>query len=281
MMYSIMNLIIGKDSNLSKSLEKVLKESILISSKNLDTELSKINFKNKKINIIFNQFQTASKLNQLDSPIDYVYRSIDTTAYILEFCLKNKIKINKIIYTSSSSVYGNNVCSEEKDDLKPLNLHASLKIANEKLVQKYCADNDIDYTIARVYNMYGGDDNFSIISKILSCYKNKNTLNLVNNGKAVRDYIHVDDITNIFKKILNINNINILNIGTGYGQSVLYLLSFLEKKGYLIDTSNINREELQVSTSNNTNLLSLMGDYKFQSVENFLLKEIEKYELKK
>lgn len=269
-----LNLIIGKNSNLSKHLQKALKETLLISSSDLEA-LEKINFNDfKKINIIFNQFQISTKLYDLDSPIDYIDRSIVTTAKVLEHIKSNKISINKIIYTSSSSVYGNNTSCSESDDTHPLSLHSSLKVANEKLIEKFCTDNTIDYTITRVFNMYGGDDNFSVISKIIKFYKENKILTLVNGGEAIRDFIHIDDVVYCYKKILQTKNTPIVNIGTAEGRSLLYILNFLRKNNIELQTNEIMRSELMVSISENKRLLKIIGDYSFNKVEEYILKNI-------
>ncbi len=68
--------------------------------------------------------------------------------------------------------------------------------------------------------MYGADDNFSIISKIIKAYKNNEELNIVNNGNAIRDFIHIEDVVDIYSKILDKKDIKILNIGSGNGSSI-------------------------------------------------------------
>lgn len=268
-----LNIIIGKNSNLSKHLEKNLHNTLLISSLNLET-FNDISFKDyEKINIIFNQFQIATKLYILDNPLEYINRSITTTATILEYIKLKAIAINKIIYTSSSSVYGNNTSCSEGDDTHPLSLHASLKAANEKLIETFSQDNNIDYTIARLFNMYGGDDNFSIISKIIDTYKNDKTLTLINNGEAIRDFIHIDDIVHSYKKILEIKSMPIVNIGTAHGKSILYILDYLRKQNIELNTQNIEKNELMVSISQNKLLLGVIGDYSFVKVEEYILKK--------
>ena len=178
--------------------------------------------------------------------------------------------INKIIYTSSSSVYGNNILCNENDDLKPMSLHASLKISNEKLIQKYCDTHKIDYTITRIFNMYGGDDHFSIISKILKASHDNSGLTIVNNGNAVRDFIHIDDVVAIYKEILHTKDLKVLNIGTGSGVSIKNILDFLKNKGYTIETQNIFKEELTLSTADNRLLVELLGKDEFIKIEEYL-----------
>ena len=268
--------IIGKGSNLSSFLSKKIINSKLISSREILTNIEELNVlkDNLPINIIFNNFQPATKLNEFFNLENYVINSILTTSKVLDFIKNNQIKINKIIYTSSSSVYGNNILCNENDELKPMNLHASLKVANEKLVEKFCIENSIDYTIARIFNMYGGDDNFSIISKIIKAYKNNEELNIVNNGNAIRDFIHIEDVVDIYSKILDKKDIKILNIGSGNGSSIKNILDFLNNHNIKIKTKNIQREELKISTADISKLKELFKKDTFFEVEDYLKKEL-------
>ena len=274
-MAKTLTLIIGRNSNLSISLQKSIADSVLIPSLDMEDTLNLIQFDNyNKVNIIFNQFQISTKLYVIDNPIDYIERSILSTSKVLSFVKNNNIKINKIIYTSSSSVYGNNTNCHEYDDLSPQSLHASLKISNEKLIQQFSNENNINYTIARVFNMYGGSDSFSIVSKIINTYNNY-PLTLINNGEAIRDFIHIDDVVNIYKMMLNQGNIPIINIGTGIGKSVLFILDFLRKNDINIESSTITKDELKISISNNKLLLNSIDEYKFINVEEYILKELK------
>jgi len=166
----MITLIIGKESNLSKYLHKYLNNSFVLSSREISKNIFLLDeYKSSKCNIIFNNFQTANLLGNLNNCSSYIEQSIGITAKILEYI--KDWDINKIIYTSSSSVYGDNHYCNESDKLLPINLHGSLKVSNEYFISQYCKEKEIDYTITRIFNMYGGDDNFSIISKIINSYK--------------------------------------------------------------------------------------------------------------
>lgn len=271
----ILNIIIGKNSNLSECLHNKLDNSFLVSTLDVSNQLNKIDFyKYTKINFIFNQFQTAINLNTLENPTEYIYRSIASTANVLTFIKEKSLAVNKIIYTSSSSVYGNNTSCNEEDLLSPLNLHASLKAANEHLIKQYCLENNTDYTITRIFNMYGGNDNFSIISKLIQSYHTKDVLTLINRGESIRDFIHIDDVVHIYLEILKMKKINILNIGTGDGKSILYLIDILRNHNILIETKSAVKKELQISVCNNRLLLTILPNYFFKKVEDYILEQI-------
>mgnify|MGYP000313932295 CR=1 FL=1 len=267
-------LIIGKKSNLSKKLVKKLNNVVLISSREVFKNINILeNFKDESINIIFNNFQPATKLNSNENYAEYIKSSIFVTSTVLEYF--RNTNINKIIYSSSSSVYGDNSFCTETDILKPSNLHSSLKIANEKLIEKFCREQKIDYTISRIFNMFGGNDEFSIIKKIVNAYFDNAEITILNNGTAIRDFIHIDDVVEVYAYILGVKNVKILNIGSGVGNSVENILSFLENNGIKIDTFNIQREELKISTANSRLLTKVTNKSSFKKVEDYLFKELK------
>ena len=77
----MINLIIGKNSNLSRKLSEKLKNAITISAKDVLESMAILDsFVGTQINIIFNNFQTAAKLNDIQNPIDYVEYSLGATS---------------------------------------------------------------------------------------------------------------------------------------------------------------------------------------------------------
>lgn len=271
----IKTLIIGKDSNLSKHLGKEIKNIILISSRELTTHSNLLaTYKDTTINLMFNNYHPSTQLNNISNVEEYIINSIQTTSKILELTISNNITINKIIYTSSSSVYGDNILCNEKDKLEPTNLHASLKVSNEKLIEYFCSKNGIDYTITRIFNMYGGDDKFSVISKIINAAKNSKELTIVNNGNAIRDFIHINDVVKIYTKLLHIKNLKIINIGTGTGSSIKNILLFLTHNNYHIKYKSIEKKELKISTADTKQLQEVLNNDTFINLEDYLKKEL-------
>lgn len=264
----IATLIIGKESNLSRQLNSKISSAILVSARAIREDLGLLSkYKNQKINIIFNNFQSSTQLNNLKNSSEYISNAIVTTSLVLDYFKENAI--NKIIYTSSSSVYGNNILCSEADEVKPLNLHSSLKIANEKLIEKFCTDKEIDFTITRIFNMYGADDKFSVISKILSSAKNGKEITIVNDGNAIRDFIHIDDVVEIYAQLLE-TKVKVLNIGTGNGVSIKSLLDFLHYRGIDLKVKNIQRDELKVSIADIKLLKDRVGKESFNKLEDYL-----------
>ena len=273
----MLNIIIGKRSNLSKHLANALDNCLLISSNSLENELSQINWEGvEKANLIMNQFQPSFRLNDASLPIDYINNSILTTARVLEFVKINNTKFNKIIYTSSSSVYGQNKLCTESDIQMPISLYASLKLANEYLVSRFCSDEKIDFTVTRIFNIYGGHDQFSIISKLINAINNNIEIDLVNNGNAIRDFIYIDDVVKAYKVVLTCSNLPTINIASGVGTSVNSILIFLNKSGFKVKFNSIKKDEIGISIADNSKLMELCELYDFHSLEDYLLESLKK-----
>jgi len=269
-------LIFGKRSNLSFQLSKGIENAILISSHDYSHAINIISQSRvKRVNIVLNQFQPATMINDSSNFPAYIERAILSTAKICDALKNHTRKINKILYTSSSSVYGDNEACKEEDVPMPLSLHASLKLANEKLLTSFCEENALDFIIARVFNMYGGDDKFSIISKLISS-SNSTPLGLINNGAAIRDFIHVNDVVHSYKELFKSNQTGIFNIASGQAISIKTILEFLQSSGFDIQTFNVNRNEISISAADKKKICGVLGSHQFISVKDYILYKLKK-----
>lgn len=269
--------IIGKRSNLSFTLSKRLHTTDLLSSESLLESLYQLDkYNGKKINVVFNNFQPSTQLKSFINPSLYVDMSISLTVKILTYFINNGAKINKIIYTSSSSVYGNSSTTDENSQPCPVSIPSSLKRLNEQFLEKICSQHNLNLTVVRIFNMYGGNDKFSIIRKIYDCYINKTVLTIFNNGFSIRDFIHIDNVVDIYEKLLldSSLNVSILNIGSGKGQSLSNILKNLSKNGYGISSNNADSKEIPLSKANIVRLGNIIDVASFIDVNEYLLKKL-------
>ena len=182
-------IIIGKESLLTKYLKIKEKKPLVFSSRNKD-DLKKIvdyiNSSRSKINIILNNFYPSAYINQLNSKNyeRFYEQSILFNAKL--FSAINTKRINKIIYSSSSSVYNSIRKDYQFIDTNNKSLYSSTKIAAENLIYNFCSKNKISFLILRIFNMYSNqEDKFSIVSKISKSLKNKSEiLELLNNWNS-------------------------------------------------------------------------------------------------
>ena len=227
-------IILGKRSFLSRRLSKKINSSFVFNYE----EFKNFTFNNKeKFNLIINSFYPSSKIDKITSYKDFYNQSIGSISEILDQIEPKKI--NKVIYTSSASIYGSINEKHYENDNNNRSLYSSAKLLNEILLNNFCKKRKIQLIIARVFNMYGPNDNFSIIQKIIKANKNKQKISIHNQGNTVRDFIHVDDVCKIYIKLLNLNKSLIFDVGTGYGTKILDILNFLNiSKSNIIFTKN-------------------------------------------
>ena len=266
------NIIIGKKSFVTKSLLKYLDKAEVFSANNLnEISISQISSR-KKINIIFNNFYPSKLLNLL-SYADYrKFEKLSLNNLTLILSKISPKRVNKIIYTSSAAVYRlvENINDQKKDEFNRA-LYSSFKLASEKVILNYCTKNNVNYNILRLFNSFGDpDDEFSFIEKIIKSRKNKQKISLINDGSSIRDFIHVNDIGNIFNIFIKKNADNgIYDIGTGKGflvKDIVNLANFHKK--YIKKINNV--EEIHNSIANVESLKKVIGNYKFKNLGTYI-----------
>ena len=97
---------------------------------------------------------------------------------------------------------------------------------------------------------------------------------MYNNGEAIRDFIHIDDVCKIYIGLLNIKKSNTYDIGTGHGTKIKDIINFLEISKKNIIDKKIN--EIKNSIANTSKIQDITKKINFIKIENFLKKEFKK-----
>ncbi len=253
---------------LSNKLFKKIKNSEIVSPQKFNLKIKQINKKQKKINLIINAFYSARKLNNLNSYKLFVEKSLLNISEVFDN-IDPKL-INKVLYTSSSSVYGSIGGKAGIVDKNNRFIYSSFKLSAENLIKNFCNKNKIYFDICRVFNLYGINDDFSIISKLIESKKDNTKIQIFNNGESIRDFIHVDDIVTIYEKLLKLRESNIFDIGTGNGVKILDIIKNLNFPSGVINFAKTKNFEINNSIANNNLLIKKINFKKFKSLENFL-----------
>lgn len=135
---------------------------------------------------------------------------------ILNFSLNSNLKL--FIQIGSSLEYGNLTSPlTEKLNCKPVSYYGTSKYKASKYLMNFGKKNQLPFIILRLFQIYGPFQKFDrLIPQIIrSSLKNKNFK--CTNGNQFRDYLYIDDFTNLIKKILKKKRIksNIFNVGYG------------------------------------------------------------------
>jgi nucleoside-diphosphate-sugar epimerase len=149
---------------------------------------------------------------------NYLVNTLDVnihgTKQVLE-AAKNS-NVNKIVLSSSSEIYGNasKIPINEESTPKPITTYGISKLAAEEYLKCYSKEYNIDYSIVRLFNVYGNDQRteFVLPRFVDLAIKNKQIV-VHGDGSQIRSFCHIDDICEGFKKITESNFNDTFNIG--------------------------------------------------------------------
>jgi len=178
----------------------------------------------------------AAKIDVIDSIINpelTFETNVKGTQNVLDSCISNGI--TKIITTSSASIYQNvsDGAITEENKTEPLSPYGKSKLEMEKII----TNSKIDSTILRLFNVYGSNSTSGVIVNFKENIQNNKQLTIFGDGKAIRDFVHVDDVINGI--VLSISSKSgIFNIASGTGTSINDLAKLFihlsEKKSEII-----------------------------------------------
>ena len=218
-----------------------------------DKDLLRTIFKNNKIAAVIHFAGLKAVGESVEKPLLYYQNNLDSTLNLCE--IMNEFNVKKLIFSSSATVYGNPVklpITEDMEVGKTTNPYGTSKYFLERILNDlYISDEDWSITLLRYFNPVGahesgllGEDPNGIPNNLMPYIVKVATnelecLSVFGNdydtpdGTGVRDYIHVVDLARghvmAIDKILNTTGVNIYNLGTGVGYSVLDLVNTFEK----------------------------------------------------
>ena len=161
------------------------------------------NFKTKKINLI-NLAAQAGVRYSLEKPNEFVDNNIHGFYTLID--IANKYKIKKIIYASSSSIYGDSkrFPLKETQNVMPKNIYALSKKVNEEMAEVFSKQYDISFIGLRFFTVYGewGRPDMFMMKYLTSSYNKKINFYLNNYGKHTRDFTYILDACKIISKLV-------------------------------------------------------------------------------
>ncbi len=239
--------IIGID-NINSYYDVVIKKkrlSILKKYSNFKfLKIDLIDFKKIKYNLslysikkVFHFAAQAGVRHSINYPEEYVSNNLVATHNLLEFCRKKKIK--RLVFASSSSVYGKPTekkIKENHDTNKPLQFYAATKKSCEIMAYSYSSMYKIKTTVLRFFTLYGpwGRPDMALFKFTKSILENKR-IEVYNNGNHQRDFTYIDDaVTAIIKasneKFTNKLNYKIYNVGNGKSVKLKRYITLIENR---------------------------------------------------
>ena len=138
----------------------------------------------------------------------------------------------RLIYPSSSTVYGNPVRTpiSEDDPVIPISPYSVSKLAAEQYIAVYTKLYQLRAVSVRLFSLYGPRQRrLLVIDLFKKLLVNNKELNLYGDGTQVRDLIHVKDVVMILARIVEVAPLRgeVFNIGSGNGCSIRELVNLM------------------------------------------------------
>jgi UDP-glucose 4-epimerase len=186
----------------------------------------------------------------INNPHLYMSINYEGTKNLLE--IMNELKINKIFFSSTCSVYGNTNDDKIDEDSKidPINPYAESKLKADQIIEAFSETYKINAVSFRFFNVSGAYKSKTnqlfgeshriethLIPNLIN-WKEKGNFTIygvdwdTEDGTCIRDYVHVTDIAEAFY-LATINKLENkyyqFNLGTQKGYSIKEVIKSVEK----------------------------------------------------
>ncbi|MFX0039520.1 MAG: GDP-mannose 4,6-dehydratase [Promethearchaeota archaeon] len=278
---------LGKEERLAKILNNYQNNKDYIIIREDLTNNSFIGQINYEIDFIFHLAAQAGVRYSINKAADVAKNNIISTVNIFEYALKID-NIQKIVYASSSSVYGNPIYTpcDENHPKNPISPYAVSKLCGELYADYYYREYNLPITSLRFYTVYGprGRPDMSI-TKFFNLMLNDQEISIYGDGQQLRDFTYISDIINglILACEKDVSNGEIFNLGCSNPISVneliekMYNITSKPKKVKFVDKqqgdvditySNINKAKSLLNYNPEFDIeRGLMNHYNWQIKE--------------
>ena len=192
-------------------------------------------FKIFNFQIIYNLAAQAGVRYSLDNPKVYIQSNINGFFNLIDIARKNNIE--RFIYASSSSIYGNETQTPFNENFKvdkPISLYAASKKTNELIAHAYTHLYKMETIGLRFFTVYGpwGRPDMAYYLFTDAVTKN-NPIKVFNNGNLMRDFTYIDDIIDglvltLLKKSKSKKKYKLYNLGFGKPINLLKFIQIIE-----------------------------------------------------
>lgn len=197
----------------------------LSSFKSIETDVSDLAalesvFASHPIELVVHLAAQAGVRYSLKNP--FIYERSNVAGFLNVLELSRRYKVKRVVYASSSSVYGNREATPCKEDDRvdnPVSLYAATKRADELIAHSYAYVYGMDIVGLRYFTVYGpwGRPDMAVwifTERILA----SEPIPIFNDGRMWRDFTYIDDIVDGTLSVLFASGIkghDVYNIGAG------------------------------------------------------------------
>jgi UDP-glucuronate 4-epimerase len=224
----------------------------------------------------------AGVRGSIKNPELYSKVNVLGTLNLLEMCKKYKVK--KMIFGSSSSIYGNTPVPFSEDNIvdKPISPYAATKKAGELLCYTYHHLYKVPIICLRLFTVYGPRQRPEMaIHKFTRIINNNESIPIYGDGSSSRDYTYITDILDGIKSAINKDfGFEIINLGSSDPIKLLDLVDLIQEK--MSKKANLNflpsqSGDVERTYADITKANKLLGYSPKISIENGIAKFVKWY----
>jgi UDP-glucuronate decarboxylase len=215
----------------------------------------------------------------LENPIE-VLKDINGIENILK--LSKNTGVKKVIYSSSSEVYGEPVEYPQNEETTPLNSrlpYAIVKNVGEAFLKSYKQEYDLDYVIYRFFNTFGPKQSKDfVISKFINAALNNNDITIYGDGSQTRTFCYVqNNVEATIKAAFSDEYVNqTINIGNDIETSILELAKLIIRltgsSSKIVHLPPLEEGDMTRRKPDITKMKQLLGNNKIYTLEEGLKK---------
>lgn len=246
----------------------------------VDTDFIKNVIIKHDVNVIIHLLSSLIPSSSDTDFYDGMNNIIIPTFKLIDFIANKNIKF--LFFSSGGTIYGNAISViNENTALNPINNYGFSKQIIEDYLRYKSNSCSLDCIVLRPSNVYGKyqsfDGNQGFISVAINKIFSEIPIEIWGDGNAVRDYIHIDDVVYVVKKIVSQSVTNVtLNLSTGIGKSLLEIIILIEKhmrKNAIIHFNTKRPVDATTVILDNSELLALIP-HQFISVDEGIKNQI-------
>ena len=180
------------------------------------------------VDVVFHLAALARVQPSIEDPFPYHNANVNATLNLLYAAHKSKVK--RVIYSASSSCYGDTlkIPQQEKDPTNPLSPYGLQKYIGEQYCRMFSYVYDLDTVSLRYFNVYGERMSltgaYCLVTGIFARQMKQNKpLTITNDGKQRRDFTYVGDVVQanvLAARYSEKLNGEVFNIGNGKNVSI-------------------------------------------------------------
>ena len=222
--------------SLKRDREAILRKQPKYRSKELDLcdlEGMQELFAEESFDVVLNLAAQPGVRYSITHPFIYQKSNLEGFLNVLE-CCRHAAKVPKLVFASSSSVYGGNTKMpfEESDQVDtPVSLYAATKKANELMAHTYAHLYKMQTIGLRFFTVYGSWYRPDMaLSLFADAMLHDRPIKVFNHGDMLRDFTFVDDIVNGIVRVVEADSLplyDIFNIGNHRCEKLLDVIETL------------------------------------------------------